>query len=124
MSDRVSRASGAGGAFSKFSEESRRQRRGLLIVVCAVVLSAALLPLLAQQISARRSRAAAEPGSVELVRKRAEWFFRQRASVNGHIPNGLLLQAFARNRNMVSGSGTFVEHLAALKVTPLRKVVS
>jgi hypothetical protein len=84
-------------------------------VVCAVVLSAALLPLLAQQISARRSRAAAEPGSVELVRKRAEWFFRQRASVNGHIPNGLLLQAFARNRNMFSGSGTFVEHLAALK---------
>jgi hypothetical protein len=84
-------------------------------VVCAVVLSTALLPLLAQQISARRSRAAAEPGSVELVRKRAEWFFRQRASVNGHIPNGLLLQAFARNRKMVSGSGTFVEHLAALK---------
>ena len=84
-------------------------------MVCAVVLSAALLPLLAQQISARRSRAAAEPGSVELVRKRAEWFFRQRASVNGHIPNGLLLQAFARNRKMVSGSGTFVEHLAALK---------
>ena len=84
-------------------------------MVCAVVLSAALLPLLAQQISARRSRAAAEPGSVELVRKRAEWFFRQRASVNGHIPNGLLLQAFARNRNMFSGSGTFVEHLAALK---------
>jgi hypothetical protein len=83
--------------------------------VCAVVLSAALLPLLAQQISARRSRAAGEPGSVEPVRQRAEWFFRQRASASGHIPNGLLLQAFARNRKMVSGSGTFVEHFAALK---------
>jgi hypothetical protein len=80
-----------------------------------VVLSAALLPLLAQQISARRSRAAGEPGSVEPVRQRAEWFFRQRASASGHIPNGLLLQAFARNRKMVSGSGTFVEHFAALK---------
>ena len=83
--------------------------------MCAVVLSAALLPLLAQQISARRSRAAGEPGSVEPVRQRAEWFFRQRASASGHIPNGLLLQAFARNRKMVSGSGTFVEHFAALK---------
>jgi hypothetical protein len=94
---------------------SQRQRRGLLSVVCAVVLSTALLPLLAQQISSRRSRAAADPGSVEPVRQRAEWFFRQRASANGHIPNGLLLQAFARNRKMVSGSGTFVQHFAALK---------
>jgi hypothetical protein len=83
--------------------------------VCVVVLSTALLPLLGQQISSRRSRAANELGSSEPVRKRAEWFFRQRASANGHIPNGLLLQAFARNRKMVSGSGTFIEHVAALR---------
>jgi hypothetical protein len=83
--------------------------------VCAVILCTALGPLLAQQISARRSRAAGKPGSVEPVRQRAEWFFRQRASANGHIPNSLLLQAFARNRKMVSGSGTFVRHFAALK---------
>jgi hypothetical protein len=83
--------------------------------VCVVVLSTALLPLLGQQISSRRSRTAGELGSVEPVRKRAEWFFHQRASANGHIPNGLLLQAFARNRKMVSGSGTFVEHAAALR---------
>jgi hypothetical protein len=49
------------------------------------------------------------------VRRRAEWFFRQRAAASGHIPNGLLLQAFARNREMVSASGTFVEHVAALR---------
>jgi hypothetical protein len=84
-------------------------------VVCAVILCTALGPLLAQQISSRRSRAAGEPGSVDLVRKRAEWFFRQRSSVNGHIPNGLLLQAFARNRKIISDGGTFVEHFAALK---------
>jgi hypothetical protein len=83
--------------------------------VCVVILSAALLPLLAQQISSRRPHAAGRPGSVEPVRQRAEWFFRQRASANGHIPNGLLLQAFARNRKMVSSGGTFVEHVAALK---------
>jgi hypothetical protein len=57
------------------------------------------------------------------VRKRAEWFFRQRASANGRIPNGLLLQAFARNRKMISASGTFVEHFAALKtaIAPSRQ---
>lgn len=83
--------------------------------MCAVVLSLALVPLLAQQISSRRSRTAGQPGSVEPVRKRAEWFFRQRASANGHIPNELLLEAIARNRKMISESGTFVEHLAAVK---------
>ena len=83
--------------------------------MCVVILSTALLPLLAQQISSRRSRAAGRPGSVEPVRQRAEWFFRQRASANGHIPDGILLQAFARNRKMVSSGGTFVEHVAALE---------
>jgi len=83
--------------------------------VCAVVLFTALGPLLAQQISLRRSRAAREAGSVEPVRRRAEWFFRQRASANGHIPNRLLLEAFARNRKMISANGTFVERAASLK---------
>ena len=75
MSDRVGRAGGVGGAFSKFSEVSQGHRRGLLGVVCAVILCTALGPLLAQQISGRRTSAAGEPGSVDLVRKRAEWFF-------------------------------------------------
>jgi hypothetical protein len=80
-----------------------------------MILSTALGPLLAQQISARRTSVARAQASVEPVRRRAEWFFRQRASANGHIPNGLLLQAFARNREMVSSGGTFVEHFAALR---------
>ncbi len=84
-------------------------------MVCVVVLSLALVPLLAQQISIHRSSAARTQGPVEPVRRRAEWFFRQRASANGHIPNQLLLQAFARNREMVNSGGTFFEHFAALK---------
>ena len=84
--------------------------------MCAVVLCTALGPLLAQQISSRRSRAAREAGSVEPVREgAAEWFFRQRASANGHIPNSLLLEAFAGNRKMISANGTFVERAASLK---------
>jgi hypothetical protein len=59
-----------------------------------------------------------QQGSVEPVRRRAEWFFRQRASANGHIPSSLLLQAFAQNRKMVSANGTFVEHAAALTLQP------
>jgi hypothetical protein len=56
-----------------------------------------------------------ELSSTESVRRRAEWFFRQRAAANGHIPNNLLLQAIARNSKMVSENGTFVEHAASLK---------
>ncbi len=81
----------------------------------AVVFSSALVPLLGQQISSPRPRAVGELGPAEPVRQRAEWFFRQRASANGHIPNGLLLQAFARSEEMESSGGTFVERFAAPK---------
>jgi hypothetical protein len=83
-----------------------------------VVLCSALAPLLAQQISSHRSRAMRQQGSVEQVRRRAEWFFRQRASANGHIPSSLLLQAFAQNQKMIGANGTFVEHAAALILKP------
>jgi hypothetical protein len=81
--------------------------------MCAVVLCSALAPLLAQQISLHRSRVMREQASIEPVRRRAEWFFRKRASANGHIPTSLLLQAFAQNRKMVSANGTFLERAAA-----------
>src|SRR5580704_12721084 len=55
-----------------------------------------------------------EQALIEPVRRRAEWFFRKRASANGHIPTSLLLQAFAQNRKMVSADGTFLERVAAL----------
>jgi hypothetical protein len=106
---------GAGGAFFNFAEASWEHRRGLRSAVCAVALCSALASLLAQQISSRRSRAMREQGSVEPVRRRAEWFFRQRASAHGHIPTNLLLQAFAQNRKIVSANGTFVEHTTALR---------
>jgi len=79
------------------------------------VLTTALGPLLAQQIASRRSLVTRQAGSAELVRGRAAWFFRQRASANGHIPGSLLLRAFAQNRKMVSASGTFVERATSLK---------
>ena len=44
---------------------------------------------------------------------RAEWFFRQRASANGHVPGALLLRAFAQNKKMIATEGTFAERLSA-----------
>ncbi len=82
-----------------------------------MVLTTALGPLLAQQMSSRGSRAKGAQSYAEPVRQRAEWFFRQRATANGHIPNDLLLRDLTQNRKMVSASGTFVEHAAALRTT-------
>jgi hypothetical protein len=115
LSDRVGGVRRAGGAFSIFAEAGRENRRGLRSAVCVVVLCSALAPLLAQQISSHRSRPMRGQGLVEPVRRRAEWFFRKRATANGHIPTGLLLQALAQNRKMVSANGTFLERTAALE---------
>jgi hypothetical protein len=89
-----------------------------------MVLSTALAPLLAQQISSRRSLTQRGSGAAELVRRRAQWFFRQRASANGHIPSNLLLQAFARNREMIRANGTFSDRIAALKTSILPSMQS
>jgi hypothetical protein len=77
-------------------------------LLCGVVLVVALVPLLAQQLSSYK-RKAATPQTAGLIRKRAEWFFRQRAMPNGHIPNQLLLNAFAQNRKMTQAHGTFLQ---------------
>ena len=68
---------------------------------------AVLSPLVAQQFSSYKKKSAISQRA-ELIRKRAEWFFRQRAAQNGHIPGELLLKAFAQNEQMVHERGTFL----------------
>jgi hypothetical protein len=88
---------------------SRRARRsGALALLFALVLILALAPLVAQQLSSYKKKTSV-PQSAELIRKRAEWFFRQRATPDGHIPGGLLLQAFAQNEKMIRERGTFLQ---------------
>ena len=88
---------------------SRRARRsGALAFLFAAVLIVTLAPLVAQQLSSYKKKTSV-PQTAELIRKRAEWFFRQRATQNGHIPGGLLLKAFAQNENMIRERGTFLQ---------------
>ena len=46
-----------------------------------------------------------EADGPEAIRKRAEWFYKQRASVGGHIPSGARLKAFQQMRQQVSLTG-------------------
>jgi hypothetical protein len=87
---------------------SRRSRRiALRLLLPLFILGLAIAPLLAQRFSSF-SRKSAVPQPAELIRKRAEWFFRPRATQNGHIPSQLLLDAFANNRQMIEQRGTFL----------------
>jgi hypothetical protein len=46
--------------------------------------------------------------SPELIRKRAEWFYKQRSSVNGHIPAGVRFKAFQHIQRMMEAEGKLV----------------
>ncbi|MFZ3217994.1 MAG: sialidase family protein [Candidatus Acidiferrales bacterium] len=94
-------------------EASERHRRGLAGLVCVLVLGIGLGPLLAQESSSRGAGGRGELSAAAQVRRRAEWFFRQRASAQGHVPGGLLRRAFAQNQAMIREDGTFLERAAA-----------
>lgn len=48
----------------------------------------------------------------EILRKRAEWFYRQRASVHGRIPGGAYQSAFQHLQRMLRAEGKFAENSA------------
>lgn len=50
----------------------------------------------------------AEKDSPESIRKREEWFYKQRASVNGHIPGGARLKALQHMQRMMAAEGKLV----------------
>ena len=49
-----------------------------------------------------------EGDSPELIRKRDEWFYKQRSSVSGHIPAGARLKAFQHMQSMMEAEGKLV----------------
>jgi len=49
-----------------------------------------------------------EKDSPESIRKREEWFYKQRASVNGHIPGGARLKALQHMQRMMAAEGKLV----------------
>src|SRR5882762_3755718 len=46
--------------------------------------------------------------SPELIRKREEWFYKQRSSVSGHIPAGARFKAFQHMQRMMEAEGKLV----------------
>jgi hypothetical protein len=50
-----------------------------------------------------------EKDSAESLRKREEWFYKQRASVNGHIPAGARMRALQHMQNMMVREGKLVQ---------------
>src|SRR6267154_2778708 len=47
--------------------------------------------------------------SAEQIRKREEWFYKQRSSVNGHIPAGARFKAFQYMQRMMAAEGKLVQ---------------
>jgi hypothetical protein len=108
----VSQAGGQAGRVKSSWEQvhsprSRSSRAPLYLLLLTGVI-ATIVPLLAQRVSSYTKKASS-PQTAELIRKRAEWFFRPRATQNGHIPSQLLLEAFAQNEKMIQEHGTFLQ---------------
>lgn len=83
----------------------------MLPTVCFAVLIAAAAPSLARAL--RGFRAAKDQGTTAaIVRARAAWFFRQRASANGHIPNALLVNALQQNQLAITQHRTYFDQLS------------
>ncbi len=111
--------SGRAGRCKDSWDLSRRSRRiALRLLLPLFILALAIAPLLAQRFNSF-SRKSAVPQPAELIRKRAEWFFRPRATQNGHIPGQLLLDAFAHNRQMIQDRGTFLSaRFSSAEISP------
>src|SRR6266581_4380858 len=52
--------------------------------------------------------AQADKDSAEQIRKRDEWFYKQRSSVSGHIPSGARFKAFQHMQRMMAAEGKLV----------------
>src|SRR5215469_18919316 len=50
-----------------------------------------------------------EKDSADAVRKREQWFYKPRASANGHIPAGARLRAFEHMQRMMVAEGKLVQ---------------
>ncbi len=89
-----------------------RHRNGFTISLFAMVVLAFVGPVIGRQIL-ERGDASEEREPANFVRKRAEWFFRPRASAHGHVPNSLRLKALAQRDALMREEGTLADHAAA-----------
>jgi hypothetical protein len=99
------------GIFS-FLRYSREHRSALAASLLALLVIGVIAPLVAQQKSLRKTREE-ERDSATLIRKRADWFFKQRAYPLGHIPAGAKLKAIQQMEQMQRTQGTLMDRFAA-----------
>jgi len=78
--------------------------------VTSQVTSAPSIGLPKKSAAADGASSADSRGHSGLLRKRAEWFYRQRASVNGRIPGGAYSRAFRHLQRMLQAEGKIVLH--------------
>ncbi len=84
--------------------------RVLVLAACLAVLIAGAEPFLTRALSGFHA-AKNQAATAAIVRARAEWFFRERASANGHIPAALLMRAFHENQIAIAHHKTYFDQL-------------
>ncbi|MGH9732272.1 MAG: IPT/TIG domain-containing protein [Candidatus Acidiferrales bacterium] len=99
-------------AFTAVVRFAGSHRFGVSLTVVVLLLTGSLLPLVGQ---ADRPRSAGEHehDSALQIRKRADWFFRQRAFPLGHIPADARLKALEQVKQMRRTKGVFMNRFAA-----------
>ena len=89
------------------------QHRGVsLLAILLLLIAGVIAPLVGQQ-NARRTARENERDSATLIRKRAEWFYKQRAYPLGFIPAGARIKAFRQMQEMMRTQGTLTGGFAA-----------
>jgi len=83
----------------------------LTLFLLGLIIAGGILPLRGQ--GPLRERAEHEKDSAQLIHKRAEWFFRQRAYPLKHIPAGVRIRALEQARQMREERGTFMQRFLA-----------
>jgi hypothetical protein len=96
----------------KKSGRGRSVSRVLVVCAAFALIAASIAPWISRAVSGYRS-AKNQAATAAIVRARAEWFFRQRASANGHIPNALLLRAIEQNQTTIEQHKTYFDELGA-----------
>ena len=99
-------------AFTAVVRFAARHRFGVSLTVVVLLLTGSLLPL-AGQSDRPRGEGAHEHDSALQIRKRADWFFHQRAFPLGHIPADARLKALQQVEQMRRTKGVFMNRFAA-----------
>lgn len=103
---------GVKSAFSAVVRFAADHRFGVSLTVVVLLLTGSFLPLVGQA-DHPRGEGAHEHDSALQIRKRADWFFHQRAFPLGHIPADARLKALQQVEQMRRTKGVFMDRFAA-----------